>query len=202
MSDVVPAFGDAQLLELGRLLRQLREQRGWSLKRLATESGISIAAIQKIEAGEANPGFVTIAAITEALGASIDQVISAALVQALNVNFVCGRADGDDTRGFADRSLSSKLSAARMSARLLRLSASSDVAAKANPRGEPFFAFVIGGTVRLTFADDTREELKAGDAIHVKGEIPARWSNPTLRPATVLCVTDLQPGDLRANAYE
>ena len=42
------AFQREHLRSFGRRLRHLRKARSWSLKRLSAESGISIAAIQKI----------------------------------------------------------------------------------------------------------------------------------------------------------
>jgi transcriptional regulator with XRE-family HTH domain len=193
MARNIKKFGDPELLALGKLLRQLREQRGWSLKQLATQSGISVAAIQKIEAGEANPGFVTVAAITEALGTSIDQIISAARTEARFVSVLSGHIPDSGDAGADGRDLSEQLSDARLAVRLLTLPPRSDLAADATPEIGPLFAYVIGGALRLTFSDDTVEELKTGDAIHIKDDMPAAWSNPNVRPTMVLCVTDREP---------
>jgi transcriptional regulator with XRE-family HTH domain len=43
---------------LGQRIHALREAKGWSLRRLSANSEISVAAIQKIEAGSANPMFM------------------------------------------------------------------------------------------------------------------------------------------------
>ena len=58
-------FGREHLRSLGRRLRELREARSWSLKRLSSESGVSIAAIQKIESGETNPNLLTVLSIAD-----------------------------------------------------------------------------------------------------------------------------------------
>ena len=51
-------FGRKHLRSLGRRLRQLREACSGSLQRLSAESRVSVAAIQKIEAGEASPSLI------------------------------------------------------------------------------------------------------------------------------------------------
>ena len=198
MARNVRRFGHTELFALGKLLRQVREQRGWSLKRLASQSGISVAAIQKIEAGEAKPGFITVTAITGALGTSIDQIISTARMQARFVDVVCSRISETDENVVTNRNLT--LSDARLAIRLLTLPPRSDLAREAKPEVGPLFAYVIGGALRLRFSDDTVEELKTGDAIHVKAEIPAAWSNPNFRFTTVLCVTDREPASWEAKS--
>ena len=57
-------------------MRELREARSWSLKRLSTESGVSVAAIQKIESGDTNPNLLTVLAIADVLGESVDRLIA------------------------------------------------------------------------------------------------------------------------------
>ena len=69
-------FGREHLRSLGRRLRELREARSWSLKRLSSESGVSIAAIQKIEGGETNPNLLTVLAIADVLGESVDRLVA------------------------------------------------------------------------------------------------------------------------------
>ena len=70
-------FGREHLRSLGRRLRELREARSWSLKRLSAESGVSVAAIQKIESGDTNPNLLTVLAIADVLGESVDRLVVA-----------------------------------------------------------------------------------------------------------------------------
>jgi transcriptional regulator with XRE-family HTH domain len=78
---------------LGRRIRNLRDARKWSLKHLSGNCGVSIAAIQKIEAGAANPSLLTVIAIIEVLGESVDQLISASRKLDRTVNVVRGTLD-------------------------------------------------------------------------------------------------------------
>ena len=70
-------FSREHLRSLGRRMRTLREARSWSLKRLSAESGVSVPAIQKIEIGETNPNLLTVMAIADVLGESVDRLVAA-----------------------------------------------------------------------------------------------------------------------------
>ncbi len=70
-------FGREHLRSLGRRLRELRGARSWSLKRLSAECGVSVAAIQKIESGDTNPNLLTVLAIADVLGESVDRLVAA-----------------------------------------------------------------------------------------------------------------------------
>jgi transcriptional regulator with XRE-family HTH domain len=190
MNPAVSTFGREQLQALGKLLRQMRDGRSWSLKRLAGESGISIAAIQKIEAGEANASLITVIAIAEALGGSIDQLIAASCTESRVVQVVRGHAEADEASA---RDLTEDLLDARMHGRLLRLKPRANLAADERPSKGPILAYVLDGALRLAFGDDTIEMLRTGDAIHVKGDMPTAWSNPLARRSLVLCLADRRP---------
>ena len=60
-------FGRSELVAVGRRLRLHRVAKSWSLKRLSEVSGVSVAAIRKIELGESNPGLLTVLVLLEAL---------------------------------------------------------------------------------------------------------------------------------------
>jgi DNA-binding XRE family transcriptional regulator len=60
--------GSAELRKtMGRHIRRLRRERGWSQARLAAEAGLSITMIGKLEAGQGNPRVTTLAAVAKAL---------------------------------------------------------------------------------------------------------------------------------------
>ncbi len=183
-------FGRDQVRVLGKFLRRAREERNCSLKRLAAESGVGVATIRKIESGTANPSLLTVVAMTEALGVSIDQAVAASRVAHPINDLVhgCTMADGDGRSAMSD--LTQDLLDPRLSVRLLAVPPGAALARTAQPDSAPLFAYVVGGTLRLAFADDTIEDLRIGDAIHLKDELPMAWSNPAAQHALVLCVSD------------
>jgi transcriptional regulator with XRE-family HTH domain len=71
-------------MRLGELLAIGRECKGWTLRRLEKECGISNALLSKIETGHVkDPGFSTVVRICEALGIKIDRAAETASLKVL-----------------------------------------------------------------------------------------------------------------------
>jgi transcriptional regulator with XRE-family HTH domain len=62
--------------QVGRRLRELREERGLTLAEVARRAGTSIAAIRVVESGERAATLVTIDILTRALGVSVESLFS------------------------------------------------------------------------------------------------------------------------------
>lgn len=61
-------------MRLGDLIAIGRECKGWTLRDLERETGISNALLSQIETGKVkNPGFFTVTKIIDALGISIER---------------------------------------------------------------------------------------------------------------------------------
>lgn len=61
-------------MQLGELIAVGRECKGWTLRRLERECGVSNALISQIERGEVkDPGFTTVVKILDALGIKLDR---------------------------------------------------------------------------------------------------------------------------------
>jgi transcriptional regulator with XRE-family HTH domain len=177
-------FGRAHLRSVGRRLRSLREARRWSLKRLAGESGVSIAAIQKIESGESNPSLLTVLAIAEVLGESVDRLVAASRKAGQLSHVVRGASPERPLGSIALPALHHP----RIKSRLIALAARSSL--NDIPKDGALFAYVLDGSLQLRFADGTLEQLGTGDSIHVKDELPVAWSNPLTRRSLALCIAD------------
>jgi transcriptional regulator with XRE-family HTH domain len=61
----------AELLTLGRELRQLRRSRNRSLEQVADEAGVSVGLLSQLERGVGNPSYLTLAKIGQALGVPV-----------------------------------------------------------------------------------------------------------------------------------
>ncbi len=77
MVDRCGSFDNADHRAFGRHWRLMRRRKVRSLRDLSDRSGISIAAIRKVELGASDPGFLTLVAIMDALEGSIDHLIRA-----------------------------------------------------------------------------------------------------------------------------
>ncbi|WP_399116320.1 helix-turn-helix domain-containing protein [Streptomyces sp. KO7888] len=64
---------------LAQRVRALREDRGWTRERLATEAGVAVATLGRLESeGAIQPDFFTVGAAAEALAVSLDDLFRAA----------------------------------------------------------------------------------------------------------------------------
>lgn len=160
---------------LGRRLRALREARQWSLKQLGGASGVSVTAIRNIERGQSNPSLMTIMALVDCLGVSIDQLIADAQSAAVQINVTRHAPAGGAEAVGANRDLTGDLDAPAMRAALRDLAAMPEAPGTAN--GEAVFGYVIDGAVRLDGIHDT-PTCGPGDAFHL-----AAGSDCHLRPA-------------------
>ncbi len=69
------AAKDPMLLQLGKRLRKLRENRGWSQEELAFECGLHRTYIGSVERGEYNLTLLTLRRITDKLGISLADAV-------------------------------------------------------------------------------------------------------------------------------
>lgn len=179
------AFGQEQMAAFGRELRRRRLDRGWSLQRMATESGVSVAGIQKIERGLTNPSLQTAFSLSEALGQPLPDLVATARAARPPVVAASGRIPRM-THGLAE--LAVKLPQRRLRSRLAVVAPGSSL--NADGTALPLFLYVVRGRVKIHFDSGRTELLGPGDAIHMREELPRLLENATSRRAVVLCVSD------------
>jgi len=181
------SFRREHLKSFGRRLRQLREARSWSLKRLAAESSVSVAAIQKIEAGEASPSLLTILTVVDVLGEPLDRLIADSRHAEAEVKVVRGSLPKG---GAAVQPLSDRLADRVMSASLITLPAGGAIPATDMPTGAPFMAYVLDGGLDIGLDGGERHRLTTGDALHASDPAPSDLANPLARKSVILCLGD------------
>jgi len=186
------SFGEAQLRALGARLRQLREARSWSLRRLSSEADVSIAALQAIEAGGSNPGLLTIVSLAEALGEPVDRLIAASRAASSTVRVVHGRV-ARRTDGL--QSLTGELHRPRLRGWVLSVPPRRPVRKLPALVKAPLFALVLEGRIELLFDEGARETLAKGDTINMNAGLPVQWANPGPGAARALCVADNREHD-------
>jgi transcriptional regulator with XRE-family HTH domain len=174
---------------VGELVRRLREQRGLSLRALATATDFSPSFISQLENGQVSPSIASMERIANTLGVTLGEFFNA-----------LGSTEGGVVLRAAERmQMQSQWSHATLEAlspmtrgRLvepmlitLEPGARSGKHPTAQPREE--FAFVLEGEVELTLGPDIYR-LRAGDAATIlRGEL-RRWTNGGTTVARVLIV--------------
>jgi transcriptional regulator with XRE-family HTH domain len=66
---------NADAARFGAILRRLRQERGWTLRKLATRSGMSAIYVSIVERGGNVPSLTTVLELIEVLGADIGDVM-------------------------------------------------------------------------------------------------------------------------------
>lgn len=184
------AFARPQLCDLGRQIRILRERRGLSLTQLARQSGVSVTGIRNIEFGRANPGLLTVVAILDVLGVSIDELV--AMARRAGKTVFVSRAPATQLAAPLQRQLS-ELYQPKMRGRVVTLPAGTDLLTARKSESGPHFAFVLQGKVRVTTSDGHAHDLGTGDAIHIADQPPRVVANSGGRAARLLWVKDADP---------
>lgn len=62
---------------LARRLRQLREERGWTVNQAAEAYGVEPMTVWRLESGEANPTLATLVSVAVALGVPVSELLDA-----------------------------------------------------------------------------------------------------------------------------
>jgi transcriptional regulator with XRE-family HTH domain len=60
---------------LGRRVYELREEKGWTLEKLAEKSGLCVNTVSTTERGTREPSLLTAMCLADALGCSLDYLV-------------------------------------------------------------------------------------------------------------------------------
>lgn len=163
----VRLFGQKELRQVGRHVRQAREKAGLTQSQLADSAGISSRAVRELEAGRSNPTLATMVAIVDVLAFTLDELVIAARTSLPGPDLTLA---GDIGPG--SNPLSRTLPNPRMSARIVDFGGDGpgdqDVPAAA------VFGHVLGGSVTVSL-DGEEITLRQGDSLHARSGVVRHW---------------------------
>lgn len=169
---------------IGAKVAKARAERGWSLAQLAKRSGLSAAAIHKIEKSGMTPTIASLMKVAAALGKSVGYFVEEddanrpmTVVRAADRAPLYTSMRGLDLQNISGRY--GPFSIAGAEARVEPL-ASSGPEPMSHPGEE--LVLVLDGRMRFT-VDGEEHELGPGDSIHFRTAHPHSWANPDDRPA-------------------
>lgn len=178
MEDMLSTLEDEISVRTGRAVKQHRTAAGFSLRMLATRSGISPSMISDIERGTKSPTVVTLVHLARALGVSIAALVDGDAGQAPRIS-VLRRGQGTEGEHPAPwQSLGPALPGSRIDFLRYRIPPSTTLGtAAAHASGTVEHVHVAAGTIRVTVGDETAE-LTAGDGCSCRTDVPHAVENP------------------------
>jgi transcriptional regulator with XRE-family HTH domain len=178
--DIDPALtttGDANTVDVGERLRQLRKQYGLSQRELAKQAGVTNGTISQIELGRASPSVGSLKRILDCLGVSLGAFFTQDTQPAGQVFY-----SRDELPDLGNDGIALHLVGARQPKR--KLSVLHEVYQPGADTGPDRLCHdgeeagvVVRGEIELTVGAETRL-LGPGDGYYFESRIPHRFHNP------------------------
>lgn len=160
-------FGQKELRQVGRHVRQAREKAGLTQSQLSEQAGISSRAVRELEAGRSNPTLATMVAIVDVLGFTLDELVAAAKA---------GQPGPDLTPaadiGPGSNALTRTLPNPHMNARIVDFGG--DGLRDQDVPSGAVFGHVLKGSVTVLL-DGEEVTLRHGDSLHARAGVVGRW---------------------------
>lgn len=171
------------------LVRQLRQQRGWTLDELARLSGVSRSMLSQVERGRANPTLAVAWRIARALDLSLSDLVAGAFAPA-GIEIIRG---GQRDAIFRDdeccriRTLSPLELEKDVEFYEVILHPGQTLASAAHYSGTREFVTVLQGCIVLT-SGEFSGRLEKGDSAQYRADVPHSIHNPLRSRSTCILV--------------
>ena len=178
---------------LGEMLRQLRTERSFSVRTLATRAGFSPSFVSQVELNQASPSIASLERLAAALGLTLGDFFREPVGNGPTI-----------TRSGKRRPLTSWWSRARIepltptgasrpfTAMLITIAAGGSSGKRPHAHPGHQFAIVVDGQLRLTLGDGV-QLLARGDGVTFDADTPHRWENAGRKPAQLVLVSARLP---------
>lgn len=174
---------------LGRRVKKLRSDRGWSLEDLATASGVSRSMLSEIEREKANPTLTVTYRIAQAFGLNLQDLIETAEA-ASNIQVIRANERAQVFRSDKQcqiRTLSPLNLEKEIEFYELTLRPNGELRSQPHYEGTREFLTVEQGSVRIESGKDT-EEISKGDSGTYRADVPHAIVNTGTGEAIVFLV--------------
>ena len=174
---------------VGENLARLRKSRGLSLERLASLSGVSRAMLGQVETGESAPTIAFLWKVARGLDVRFadllgEEAAGDVVVLPADSSKVLRSGDG----AFESRALFPFDKHRRAEFYELRMRGGHVERAVPHPEGTYENIIVHSGRLRLTVGDGEPRDLRAGDAVYFRADVPHAYENPGTRDALMYLV--------------
>ena len=182
------------VIDVGQKIRSLRKKLGLSIEILSKQSGLSTAAIQKIETNHMVPTIVSLMKISRALGEK--------------VSFFVDEMDGSDRiilvkkkerKGFYSQEskmsqeyITGQLERGMLEGGIFNVKVGGQSGREMNSHPGEEIIFCLKGKIEV-FTPAQNYVLSTGDTLHFKSDIPHRWKNSGGTAAQIIWIYTQRP---------
>jgi transcriptional regulator with XRE-family HTH domain len=180
---------------LGPKIRELRRQKNLSLQQLAERSGVSAAAIHKIERNGMVPTIATLMKLAGALNRTVGWLVDEETMegrQAVHVRASERKPVFTSKTGLELMGLTGPYGRFFMAGAVATVEPETDSGPKPMEHPGEELVYVLDGSLHFD-VDGVAYVLRRGDALHFRTDRPHRWANPGTRPARALWMALRQP---------
>lgn len=170
----------------GTRLRELRRQRGLSLREAAALTGTSMSLISAVERGAASASVVTMQRLTSLYGATVADLFAAGGGSEARV-VRAGKGPMIELGHAAVRIEHLRADSGMLEPQLFVIGAGASSEGSYAHDGEEFL-FVLSGALTVWVGDDERYRLREGDALSFPSTLPHRWRNHADRETRLLWI--------------
>lgn len=174
---------------VGRVIRELREKNGLSVRTLAGRAGVSPAFISQVENGQASPSIASLERIAHELGVTLGGFFNQGAITSSPHIVRAGSRDEWTSEWSRARveSLGPVGHGHRLEAMLFTLEPSGRTGSRPSSYLTEAFAFVSSGVVTLVLEAE-QQPMQQGDAVTIPAQTPHRWENTSQKTASLVVV--------------
>lgn len=185
----------AEVLDLGKRVRELRKEKGWTLEQAAVQAGLARSTLSKIENGQMSPTFEALKKLALGLAISVPQLFTPpSKHQVMGRMSVTkdGAGQPHPTATYEHELLAGTMTRKQMLPYRARIRARSleEFGGWVRHDGEEFL-FVLTGIIRLYTEFYEPQELRRGDSAYYDASMGHNLVSVSPEDATVLWVTSL-----------
>lgn len=183
----------------GETIRSIRKKKHWTLRRLASETSLSISFLSQVERGISTPSMPSLNAICKALSLSLTQLVairdgveSFPFVKRQVQDIVT--IDEQPSINVSDGSIRYRFLSGTLPDRIFECLIGEIPPGHSTSQGSHAgeeFGYVLEGILRLTLNQRTYS-LKKGDSYHIKASTPHAYTAQDTSGATILWVQTLK----------
>ncbi len=177
---------------VGKALRRLRRENGWTLSTVSTKTGVAVSTLSKIENNQTSPNYDVLVRLCEGLSLNLAELFRGGSFSSFAHGSRTVNRLGDGLRYQTPLGenlvLSSELSKKTLEPRLIRVPKGHDEPTVLSSRTGEEFLYVLDGSVKFFMEPYSAIVLKAGESVHFDAQMPHGLAAMGEADASVLVV--------------